>query len=148
MCITPENGQRPSVELADVFRLHGDAYCHAHQLTPEQYQVLNAIKNCRTSVLGGHVKQCDHCSEILCAYNSCRNRHCPKCESFKAATWVEARRAELLPVPYFHVVFTLPHELNNLVLYNKKVLYDLLFQATWKTLKTLGADPKRLNGEM
>lgn len=148
MCDSLENGQRPSVELADVFRLHGDAYGQAHQLTPEQYQVLNAIKNCRTSALGGHVEQCDYCSEIRCAYNSCRNRHCPKCESFKAATWVEDRRAELLPVPYFHVVFTLPHELNNLILYNKKMLYDVLFQATWKTLKTLGCDPKCLNGEM
>ena len=109
---------------------------------------MNAIKNCRTSVLGGHVDQCDYCSEIQCSYNSCRNRHCPKCESFKSETWVEDRKSELLPVPYFHVVFTLPHKLNNLILYNKKILYDLLFQSTWKTLKTMGEDKNRLGGEM
>lgn len=148
MGILKENKQRPSVELADVFRQHGDAYCQSNQLTPEQYNVLNAIKNCRTDVLGGHVEQCDQCQGIYCAYNSCRNRHCPKCESFKAATWLADRQAELLPVPYFHLVFTLPHELNHLVLYNKRLLYHQLFQATWETLKTLGADPKRLNGTM
>jgi hypothetical protein len=128
--------------------MHGDAYCQANILTPEQYQVFNAIRNCRTSILGGHVEQCDHCLAIHHAYNSCRNRHCPKCESFKAAEWLKAREAELLPVPYFHVVFTLPHELNNLILYNKRILYNLLFESAWETLKTLGEDPKRLNGEM
>ena len=106
--------------MADIVRLHSDAYIQANILTPEQHKVVNAIKNCRTSVLGGHVEQCDHCNAIRCAYNSCRNRHCPKCESFKAAQWLENRQSELLPVRYFHVVFTLPHELNNLVLYNKE----------------------------
>ena len=139
---------KPSVEMADIVRLHSDAYIQANILTPEQHKVVNAIKNCRTSVLGGHVEQCDHCNAIRCAYNSCRNRHCPKCESFKAAQWLENRQSELLPVRYFHVVFTLPHELNNLVLYNKKILYNLLFESAWKTLKTLGKDPKRLHGEM
>lgn len=148
MCTLPENGQRPSVELADIFNMHGDTYCQANILTPEQYKVINAIKNCRTSVLGGHVEQCDKCLATQCAYNSCRNRHCPKCESFKAAKWLEARQAELLPVCYFHVVFTLPHELNNLVLYNKTILYNLLFESVWETLKKLGKDPKRLGGEM
>ncbi|NBX75013.1 MAG: IS91 family transposase [Proteobacteria bacterium] len=131
-----------------MFRLQGDAYVQTNTLTPEQYKVMNAIKNCRTSVLGGHVEQCDQCHAIHCAYNSCRNRHCPKCESFKAAQWLGARQAELLPIRYFHVVFTLPHELNNLVLYNKKILYNLLFESAWKTLNTLGRDPKRLHGEM
>jgi hypothetical protein len=128
--------------------MHGDAYVKANTLAPEQHKVLNAIKNCRTSVLGGHVEECDKCGVIQCAYNSCRNRHCPKCESFKAAKWLAARQSELLPVRYFHVVFTLPHELNNLVLYNKRILYNLLFESAWETLKKLGKDPKRLNGEM
>ena len=139
---------RPSVEVADIFRLHGDAYCTTNTLTPEQYKVMNAIRNCRTSVLGGHVEQCDRCAYVACSYNSCRNRHCPKCESFKASQWLEDKKAELLPVPYFHLVFTLPHDLNNLVLYNKSVLYDALFKAAWGTLKQLGGDPNRLNGEM
>jgi len=148
MCLLPKKGSSPLVELADIFNLHGDTYCKTHTLTPEQHKVLNAIRNCRTSVLGGHVEQCDHCSAIHCSYNSCRNRHCPKCQAFKAAQWLEARQAELLPVPYFHVVFTLPHELNNLVLYNKRLLYNLLFESSWETLQTLGKDPKRLSGEM
>lgn len=148
MCALPKSEEKPSVELADIFRLHGEAYCRENTLTPEQHNVLNAIRNCRTSVLGGHVERCNHCSALHCSYNSCRNRHCPKCESFKAAQWLQARQTELLPVPYFHVVFTLPHELNNLVLYNKKILYDLLFEAVWETLNTLGRDPKRLNGVM
>ncbi len=148
MCVEQKNERTASVEIAQVFRQHGDSYCLENKLTPGQYKVMNAIKNCRTRVLGGHVDQCDYCSEIQCSYNSCRNRHCPKCESFKAAAWIEDRKAELLPVSYFHVVFTLPHELNNTVLYNKKILYDLLFQAAWKTLKTLGEDKNRLGGEM
>lgn len=148
MCTLPERVARPPIELADIFRMHGDAYAQATILTPEQYKVFNAVKNCRTNVLGGHVDQCDRCDMIQCSYNSCRNRHCPKCESFKAAKWLEARQAELLPVRYFHVVFTLPHELNNLVLYNKRILYHLLFESAWETLKKLGSDPKRLNGEM
>jgi len=148
LCATEKSGRPKSVELADIFQMHGDGYCKAHVLTPEQYKVMNAIKNCRTSVLGGHIDQCDNCFALHCSYNSCRNRHCPKCESFKAAKWFKDRQAELLPVPYFHVVFTLPHELNNLVLYNKKMLYTLLFEAVWETLKTLGEDKKRLGGLM
>jgi len=148
LCISQGGKHRQAVEVADIFRLHGHAYSQAHVLTPEQYKVMHAITNCRTSQLGGHVEQCDQCSAIQCAYNSCRNRHCPKCETFKAARWLEDRQAELLPVSYFHVVFTLPHELNTWVLYNKKVMYNLLFQAAFETLKTLGADKKRLGGEM
>lgn len=148
LCATDKSERAKSVELADIFQMHGDAYCKAHVLTPEQHKVMNAIKNCRTSVLGGHIEQCDKCFALHCSYNSCRNRHCPKCESFKAAKWLEDRRTELLPVPYFHGVFTLPHALNNLVLYNKKMLYNLLFEAVWETLKTLGKDKNRLGGLM
>ncbi len=148
MCTLPHNGASPSVELADIFRMHSDDYCETHVVTPEQYKVINAIKNCRTNVLGGHIEQCDQCSAIKCAYNSCRNRHCPKCESFKAMKWLESRQTELLPVSYFHVVFTIPHELNDLVLYNKKLFYNLLFHCAWHTLHTLGEDKKRLGGDM
>ena len=148
MCDNPTRQQQHGTELADIFHQHGASYCEKNTLTPEQYKVLHAIMNCRTSVLGGHVDECDQCGARLNSYNSCRNRHCPKCESFKAAQWLEARQAELLPVPYFHVVFTLPHELNTLVMYNKRLLYNLLFQSAWATLKTLGKDPNRLNGEM
>jgi hypothetical protein len=148
VCTPAKREVKSPTELADIFRMHGDAYCQANTLTPEQYKVFHAIKNCRTSALGGHVEQCNQCLAIQHAYNSCRNRHCPKCESFKAAQWLEARQAELLPVRYFHVVFTLPHELNHLVLYNKQLLYNLLFESTWETLKTLGNDPRRLHGEM
>lgn len=148
MCDKKANLLSSTVELADIFRQHADAYLKTHQLSVEQHQVVNAILNCRTSVLGGHVLQCDHCQGKHYQYHSCRNRHCPKCESFKAAQWLEARQAELLPVGYFHVVFTLPHELNNLVLYNKRELYNVLFQSVWETLKTLGADKWRLGGEM
>ena len=94
MCTIPE-AARPPVELADIFRMHGDTYLQDNILTPGQHKVSNAIKNCRTSVLGGHVEQCDQCHEIRCAYNSCRNRHCPKCESFAAMKWLKAREAEL-----------------------------------------------------
>ena len=148
MCGQKSSRDKSSVELADIFRMHGDDYCNKNTLTSEQHKVINAIKNCRTSVLGGHVEQCDYCHEINISYNSCRNRHCPKCQSLKTAKWLENRQQELLPVPYFHVVFTLPHELNNLILYNKKILYSLLFQSAWETIKTLGQDKRRLNGLM
>ena len=148
MCDIKSGQEKHGAELADVFRMHGQSYCESNTLTPEQYKVMHAIENCRTSVLGGHVDACEQCGYQQNSYNSCRNRHCPKCESFKASEWLEARQAELLPVPYFHVVFTLPHELNILVMYNKRQLYNLLFQSVWQTLQTLGKDPNRLNGEM
>ena len=143
-----ENAQDKHPELGDVFRMHRETYCKNNTLTSEQHKIINAICNCRTSVLGGHVEQCDYCDNICVSYNSCRNRHCPKCQSLKTAKWLEDRQKELLPVPYFHVVFTLPHELNILVLYNKQELYSLLMQSVWKTIKTLGKDQKRLNGLM
>ena len=142
------NQNNKSVELADVFRMHRESYCKNNTLTPEQHKAINAICNCRTSVLGGHIEQCDNCGSTQVSYNSCRNRHCPKCQSLKTAKWLEDRQKELLPVSYFHAVFTLPHELNTLVLYNKKELYSCLMRAVWETIKTLGQDPKRLNGLM
>jgi hypothetical protein len=120
MCDHKVAQDKRKIELGDVFRMHKESYSKNYTLTPEQYKVINAICNCRTSVLGGHVEQCDNCGDIHVSYNSCRNRHCPKCQSLKTARWLEDRQKELLPVPYFHVVFTLPHELNTLMLYNKK----------------------------
>lgn len=148
MCDNNKRREKNSVELADVFRRHGQAYKANHSLTPQQHKVINAILNCRTSVLGGHVDQCDCCGELYCSYNSCRNRHCPKCQSLKTARWLQERQKELLPVTYFHVVFTLPHELNTLILYNKKELYSLLFQSAWKTIEKLGNNKEKLNGLM
>ena len=147
----PQKNQRAHqqhVELADVFRLHVESYSKENQLTSEQYKVIHAIQNCRTSALGGHVQACDHCGYEQISYNSCRNRHCPKCQSLRTKQWLDKRRAELLPVDYFHMVFTLPHELNHLIMYNKKQLYGLLFESAWETVKTLGNDPKRLAGLM
>lgn len=148
MCDQENAQEQSSVELGDVLRMHRESYCKDNVLSPEQHKVINAICNCRTSILGGHIEQCDNCDNTNISYNSCRNRHCPKCQSLKTAKWLEDRQKELLPVPYFHVVFTLPHELNTLVLYNKQELYSLLMQSVWKTIKTLGKDPKRLNGLM
>lgn len=148
MCDQENALEQSSMELANVFHMHRESYCKNNKLSPEQHKVINAICNCRTSILGGHIEQCDHCDNIHISYNSCRNRHCPKCQSLKTAKWLEDRQKELLPVPYFHVVFTLPHELNNLVLYNKSGLYSLLMQSVWETIKTLGKDKKRLNGLM
>ena len=148
MCNRKNCRDKCSVELSNVFNMHRESYCKNNTLTPHQYKVVNAICNCRTSVLGGHIEQCNHCGNIQISYDSCRNRHCPKCQSLKTAKWLKDRQKELLPVPYFHVVFTLPHELNTLVLYNKRELYSCLMQAVWETIKTLGKDPKRLNGLM
>lgn len=135
-------------ELGDIMRMHGESYCQNNILPPQHHKVLNALCNCRTKVLGGHVDRCDNCGHTNISYDSCRNRHCPKCQSLKTLKWLEERQKELLPVPYFHVVFTLPHELNILVMYNKKELYSLLMRSVWETIKTFGEDPKRLNGLM
>jgi hypothetical protein len=109
-----------------------------------QLRTLNAIRRCRTAALGGHIDACDGCGNISISYNSCRNRHCPKCQGEKREEWIAAREAELLPCPYFHVVFTLPSELNQLAMYEPKVVYDTLFEATWQTIKVFGKDPKHL----
>jgi len=134
-----------TVEVADIFRLH------AHKLSllnSEQSMIIEQITSCRTQVLGGHVLRCDHCGHHEISYNSCRNRHCPKCQSLNTARWVEDRKAELLPVPYFHVVFTIPECLNPIALYNKSVVYNLLFQAVSQTLKQVAANPKNLGARI
>ena len=139
---------RPAIELADIFRLHGAAYRAAHAMPREQARVMRAIEICRTAVLGGHVEECDHCSHTRHAYNSCRNRHCPKCQNADRAQWLEDREAELLPVEYFHVVFTLPEEIARIAFYNKRELYGILFRAAAETLLTIARDPQHLGAEI
>src|SRR6266568_250449 len=139
---------RPPLEVADIFRQHGSDFRLTHPLSPEQRRVMRAIEVCRTSVLGGHVDQCDACSYQRVSYNSCRNRHCPKCQSLAKARWLEARLADLLPVEYFHVVFTLPEQLATVALQNKRVVYNLLFSAAAETLLTIAADPRHLGAEI
>jgi hypothetical protein len=140
------NRSKNSVELNDIFKLYASSYCKQHKLPIAQYKVINAICNCRSAVLGGNVKHCYYCGADIISYNSCRNRHCPKCQALAKARWLEAREAELLPVEYFHVVFTIPHELNSLANYNKTIIYNILFKAAWTTIYTLGKDQKRLDG--
>ena len=135
---------RPPLEVADIFRQHGDDFRLTHSLSPEQRRVMRAIERCRTASLGGHVEQCDACGHQRIAYNSCRNRHCPKCQSLAKARWLQARLADLLPVEYFHVVFTLPEQLASVALQNKRVVYNLLFSAASQTLQTIAADPRHL----
>ena len=141
---------RPRFEVADVFHRFGADYIakYGATLLPEQRRVMLAIESCRTAALGGHVEACDACDHLRIAYNSCGNRHCPKCQSLERARWVEARSADLLPVPYFHVVFTLPSDIAHLALQNKKVVYDILFATTAKTLTTIAADPKHLGAHI
>lgn len=131
--------------MADIFRAHGQAYRAAYPLTPEQREVMACIETCRTQVLGGHVDVCPDCGHTTApSYNSCRNRHCPKCQALDQARWLASRLDRILPVPYFHVVFTLPAELKPLALRNRGPIYDLLFSAASQTLKQLAADPQRL----
>ncbi len=137
---------RVKVELAEVFARHGAAYQATHRLVPVQYRAMRAIENCRTEALGGHVERCNACGALRYHYHSCRNRHCPKCQTLAKERWLAARRAELLPVPYFHLVFTLPHELNALAQGNPRALYGLLFQAVSDTLIEFGANPRWLGG--
>jgi hypothetical protein len=132
--------------LADLVRVHGEAYRRTHRLATVQTRALRAIAACRTALLGGRRETCDHCGATRLTYNSCRNRHCPTCQSQASARWIEARRAELLPIPYFHVVFTLPHALNALAQGNPRVIYTLLFHAAANTLLTFGRDPRHLGG--
>ena len=127
---------KPRLEVADVFRLHGEAYRLSRRLPSSHLKIMRAVEACRTAKLGGHLDRCDSCGFTRQAYNSCRNRHCPKCQALTKARWLDARKAELLPVPYFHNVFTLPHELNALALCNKKAVFEILFQAVSQTLLT------------
>ena len=142
--------ERPKIELADILRRHGDAYRAQHEssLSSTQRRVMQAIAACRTAALGGHLEACNDCGHQRISYNSCRNRHCPKCQSLARAQWIEDRQAELLPVPYFHVVFTLPEEIAAIAYQNKAVVYNLLFAATADTLRTIAADPKHLGAEI
>jgi len=142
--------ERPKLEVADVFRRYGAAYRqqHAGSLFRGQRRVMSAIELCRTAALGGHLEECDCCGHPRPAYHSCRNRHCPKCQSLARAQWLEDRQAELLPVEYFHVVFTVPEEIAALAYQNKEVVYGILFRATAETLRTLAADPQHLGAEI
>lgn len=137
---------RPALEVGDILRAHGPAYLEAFgaTLSPQQQRVLKDLALCRTAALGGHVEACTACGHRQIAYNSCRNRHCPKCQAATRAEWLEARKADLLPTDYYHVVFTLPHQFGPLALQNQRVVYGLLFRATAETLLQIAADPQHL----
>ncbi|MFG1235669.1 IS91 family transposase [Xanthobacter autotrophicus DSM 597] len=141
---------RPALEVADILNAHGDAYekAHAGRLSRGQLKVMSAIRSCRTAVLGGHVARCADCTHVEIAYNSCRNRHCPKCQGAVARDWLAARQAELLPVPYYHLVFTLPAAIGAIAYQNKAAVYDLLFRASAQTLTTIAADPRHLGARI
>lgn len=141
---------RPELEVADIFHRFGAAWRAANQahLSLAQRRVMTAIEICRTAALGGHVERCEDCAHTRIAYNSCRNRHCPKCQWRAAQAWLEAREAELLPVAYFHVVFTLPAKIGAIAYQNKAKVYGLLFAAAAETLTTIAADPKHLGAHI
>ena len=139
--------RRPDrLELADLVRAHGARYQQTHRLAGVQRAALRAIAVCCTAALGGHRETCDRCDAVRITYNSCRNRHCPKCQTLTKERWLAARKADLLPIPYFHVVFTLPHALNALAQGNPRVLYTRLFRAAADTLLAFGRDPRHLGG--
>src|SRR5512138_2132335 len=141
---------RPTLEVADIFRDHGPAWrqAHAGHVSLGQLKVMSAIESCRTAALGGHVARCQDCAYTTIAYNSCRNRHCPRCQGAAAKQWLADRAAELLPVPYYHVVFTLPAAIADIAYQNKAVLYDLLFKVSAETMLTIAADPRHLGGRI
>jgi len=140
--------RKPDLELADIVRRCGDEVRGARVLARVQRRALRAIETCRTPALGGHRETCDQCGATRAVYHSCRNRHCPKCQTLAKERWLEARQAELLPVPYFHLVFTLPHEFNRLAQHTPRLVYDLLFSAASTTLQTFARDPKHLGGDI
>jgi hypothetical protein len=141
---------RPALEVADIFRDHGAAWRDANRghVSLAQLKVMSAIESCRTAALGGHVARCEDCAHTVIAYNSCRNRHCPKCQGAAARTWLEERESELLPVSYFHIVFTLPSAIGDIAYTNKAIIYDLLFKASAETMLTIAADPKHLGARI
>ena len=141
---------RPALEVADIFRRHGAAYrqAHAAELGRVERRVMTAIEACRTPALGGHVEHCADCGLVRCAYTSCRNRHCPKCQGLARADWLEERQAELLPVPYFHVVFTLPAPVADIAFHNKAVVYAILFRAAAEALRRVAAEARYLGAEV
>ena len=142
-----ENAEK--LEVADIFRLYGDSYRQSHSLSYEQAKVMRHIEICRTATLGGHLQQCDECAFERISYNSCRDRHCPKCQTLVKERWLNDRKAELLPCGYFHLVFTLPHDLNPIILCNKKVTLNILFAAVKETLQAFAKDPQwRLEGQL
>src|SRR5438045_4263518 len=141
---------RPALEVADIFRDRGPAWrrANAGHVSLEQLKVMSATENCRTAALGGHVARCEDCAYTTIAYNSCRNRHCPKCQGAAAKQWLAAREADLLPVPYMHVCFTLPAPIADIAYQNKAVIYDLLFKVSAETMLTIAADPKHLGARI
>jgi hypothetical protein len=140
--------KRP-IEVADIVREHIKDYREKYPLQPHQYKILSDLLHCRTAYLGGHIEKCDHCGTERITYNSCRNRHCPKCQNLPRERWVKARKAELLPVSYFHTVFTLPHDLNPLIVRNKETILNILFKSVGKTLLAFGQNPKNgLGGKL
>ena len=141
---------RPALEVADIFRTHGPAWRQTQRghLSLGQLKVMSAIEQCRSAALGGHVLRCESCAQTEIAYNSCRNRHCPKCQASAAKRWLEARQSELLPVEYYHVVFTLPAPIAGIAYYNKAVIYGLLFDVAAETLRTIAADPRHLGARI
>src|SRR6266516_3862497 len=141
---------RPALEVADIFRAHGHAWRQAQHghLSLGQLKVMSAIEQCRSAALGGHVLRCLACEQIEIAYNSCRNRHCPKCQASAAKRWLKAQQADLLPLDYYHLVFTLPAPISAIAYYNKAVIYDLLFEVAAQTLRTIAADPKHLGAQI
>ena len=141
---------RPALEVADIFRACGDAWraANAGHISFGQLKVMSAVERCRTAALGGHVERCQDCAHEHIAYNSCRNRHCPKCQGAAARDWLAARQDELLPVPYYHVVFTVPAPIADIAYHNKAVIYDILFKAASETLITIAADPKHLGARV
>lgn len=149
MCQSTEHTRikMPALELADIFRDYGQPYVSNHNLCSQQYKAIRAITACRTKALGGHLSQCNACGYEKISYNSCRNRHCPKCQSVQKERWVHARQTELLPIDYFHVVFTLPHRLNPLAQWKPVLIYDLLFQAASDTLLQYSLNPKWLGAK-
>jgi hypothetical protein len=140
---------RPALEVADIFRRHGEAFraAQGQRLTRAQRRVMAAIEACRTARLGGHVERCDDCGMVRIAYNSCRDRHCPKCQGLARAQWLADRQADLLPAPYFHVVFTVPAPVAAIALQNKAIVYDILLKTAAETIRIIGADPRHLGGE-
>ena len=144
----PRTNKRPAYEVADIFNLYFDEYLRQHPVSYWQQKIVQAIRDCRTAVLGGHLRKCDHCDYEEPAYNSCRNRHCPKCQGRQKEDWVKARLAELLPVGYFHTVFTLTHLLHPLMRGNQVVMYNIFFQSAAETLRAFAADPRYLGGKI
>jgi len=141
---------RPSLEVADILRRHGHLWRQSHHghISLGQLKVMSAIERCRSAALGGHVLFCPTCDHQQIAYNSCRNRHCPKCQASAAHRWLDARQADLLPVDYYHLVFTLPAQISDLAFANKGVIYNLLFQAAAQTLQVIAKDPKHLGAKI